>query len=208
MAEAAESESRATRWRRFVWDGEKGLVLGRQPKAWALLATFYGVFYGVLLLFFLASVNAYVAARRLDATVRGPIYNDILVKYPGLAVRPQTLSSSSQPVALIHVRGDDATLWTERVAEFLAPYTLLKRDAAVDVDCTVRTPRPGQFCHFRLDALGENCTAERAFGYDRGQPCVLLKLNRIYGWAPQPYHIDDLPDTMPDELKVGRFLTQ
>jgi sodium/potassium-transporting ATPase subunit beta len=31
------------------------------------------------------------------------------------------------------------------------------------------------------------CVTQRNFEYDRGHPCVLLKLNKIYDWEPIPY---------------------
>jgi sodium/potassium-transporting ATPase subunit beta len=31
------------------------------------------------------------------------------------------------------------------------------------------------------------CTTQRNFEYDRGHPCVLLKLNKIYDWEPITY---------------------
>ncbi len=41
------------------------------------------------------------------------------------------------------------------------------------------------------------------YGYNLGQPCIYLKLNRIYG-VENVYYNDtsDLPDDMPDSLKA------
>ena len=32
------------------------------------------------------------------------------------------------------------------------------------------------------------CTKPEAYGYIRGFPCIALKMNRIYGWEPEPYY--------------------
>ena len=42
-------------------------------------------------------------------------------------------------------------------------------------------------CCFYVKTLGKECVKKKSFGYLEGKPCVLLKLNRIYGWLPQLY---------------------
>ena len=34
-----------------------------------------------------------------------------------------------------------------------------------------------------------DCTLENNYGYKEGKPCILLKLNRIYGWNPEPFNL-------------------
>ncbi len=63
-------------------------------------------------------------------------------------------------------------------------------------------PAEGKVCNFDIKLLGTQCTKEELFGYERGRPCIILKLNRIFGWAPEPYDDpNDLPANMPTELK-------
>jgi len=47
------------------------------------------------------------------------------------------------------------------------------------------------------------CITEEHYGYYHGKPCLLLKLNRIYGWRPQPYYnLTEVANTdMPQDLK-------
>lgn len=57
-------------------------------------------------------------------------------------------------------------------------------------------------CSFDLELLGTQCSQKNNFGYSSGNPCVILKLNRIYGWVPEPYdNPNDLPVDMPADLK-------
>ena len=32
------------------------------------------------------------------------------------------------------------------------------------------------------------CSKPEKFGMYHGQPCLMLKLNKVYGWEPQPYY--------------------
>lgn len=63
-------------------------------------------------------------------------------------------------------------------------------------------PAENKVCNFDIKLLGTDCTKEEHFGYERGKPCIILKLNRIYGWVPEPYDDpNNLPAAMPTELK-------
>ena len=44
-----------------------------------------------------------------------------------------------------------------------------------------------QVCRFELNTLGGDCTWQKDYGYDEGKPCVVVKLNRVIGWRPEPY---------------------
>ena len=47
-----------------------------------------------------------------------------------------------------------------------------------------------------------NCTRKKKFGYRDGNPCILLKLNRIFGWEPEPYLEEkNFPNDFPEELR-------
>lgn len=35
-------------------------------------------------------------------------------------------------------------------------------------------------CSFQIGDLGKECTWQKDYGYDEGQPCVLLKLNKVW----------------------------
>jgi len=45
-------------------------------------------------------------------------------------------------------------------------------------------------CYLDITSLNAACSKENTnFGYENGEgtPCVLIKLNKIYGWVPEPY---------------------
>ncbi|KAL1130851.1 hypothetical protein AAG570_012092, partial [Ranatra chinensis] len=45
----------------------------------------------------------------------------------------------------------------------------------------------------RLEAFQEPCTKKNGYNYRKGQPCVFLKLNRIFGWKPTDYEAGQRP---------------
>ena len=51
---------------------------------------------------------------------------------------------------------------------------------------TRRTEELNKVCVFDVEQLGGDCVKQQNYGFDDGQPCVLLKLNRVcyvYPWA-------------------------
>ena len=45
----------------------------------------------------------------------------------------------------------------------------------------------GQYCKVKTaDLITGACTKEKNYGFDVGKPCILIKLNKIYGWKPEP----------------------
>ena len=46
-----------------------------------------------------------------------------------------------------------------------------------------------------------NCTKENKFGFRDGRPCILIKLNKIFGWEPIPYEERYLPEDFPQDLE-------
>jgi len=55
--------------------------------------------------------------------------------------------------------------------------------ASLDDCARGRVPPKGKYCPFdyktTFDKPGEKCNANNKFGYELGQPCILIKLNRV-----------------------------
>ena len=51
------------------------------------------------------------------------------------------------------------------------------------------------------------CTKAEKFGMYIGQPCVSVKLNKVYGWEPEPYYnITEVIIIMVFQLNLKRTL--
>merc|ERR1712117_99261 len=68
-------------------------------------------------------------------------------------------------------------------------------------------------CEFNKEWLSDQgsdikCISEEHYGYYHGKPCILLKLNRVYGWQPVPYQnvteverLDDMPKSLKEHIR-------
>ena len=79
--------------------------------------------------------------------------------------------------------------WVKRYSEFLEDY---KKDTSAATCTHENGASQSQVCKFDLTSLGA-CGSEK-YGYDSGSPCILLKLNKIYGLKLNPYDVNDLPE--------------
>ena len=61
--------------------------------------------------------------------------------------------------------------------------------------------RSQAICPFDSSSIGPACTQAQNFSFALGQPCLLLKLNRIYGWLPEPYQ--ERPAEWPQEAEFA-----
>jgi len=46
------------------------------------------------------------------------------------------------------------------------------------------------------------------FGYDRGEPCLLFKLNRIYDWTPEPFTNEEWETAAGEDGKIPKALAK
>ena len=63
--------------------------------------------------------------------------------------------------------------WAERLETFLESYTKKGKECS---EADQAKPGSGETCMFNLESLGPCNT--HGHGYDIGQPCIFLKLNR------------------------------
>lgn len=68
------------------------------------------------------------------------------------------------------------------------------------VDCRRAKPNGTQTCKVDVTGFGA-CNEKTGFGYPEGKPCIFLKLNKIFNWAPEYYKKGSLPSKMPESLK-------
>jgi len=196
--------------RYFLHNPETGAFLSRTPKSWLLIFLFYviyytclaGFWYGMLQVFFL-SLN--------DDTPKWVREESIIGVNPGMGVRPRQADPriDSSMYALegnyretLDLEEDSAGGFALRMKDYLKRY-----DNQTDaVDCSVEDldrPRGDKQkpCRFDPAAFGE--CSRHPYGFDDKKPCVIVKLNKIFGLVPAALQPDDdLSEDIPENLRA------
>lgn len=190
----------------FLWNSETSEFLGRTASSWFKIGLFYIVYYLFLAGFFIAMLLIFKQTLSEDQP-KWLGANGIIGDNPGLGYRPMPPNESVESTLVFFRHGGSGNWkgWVERLDTFLGPYKSIdERDNNNLVDCNFDELKPGQgqYCKVKAnDLMKESCTHETNYGFETGTPCLLLKLNRIYGWEPQPYtNVSDFPSDAPKSL--------
>lgn len=197
----------AAKW--FFWDPHRRAIMGRTPKSWALITVFYLIYYTCLAAFWALMMFIFFQT----ITYEQPKWmgeDGLIGRSPGLGLRPaqpkKTLDSSlilfnrEAKVSSEHVPGTG--LWHKQVASFLNIYKNSKLEACRDGKPHANG-RPCKFDEAELDKCGIAKGNASSFGYAEGQPCVYLKLNKLFNVTNDHYTAADLPEDMPADLQAN-----
>lgn len=197
---------------KFLYNSEKGEVLGRTGTSWLKITVFFIFFYLCLAGFFAAMLAVFY--QTLDTEFK-PTYTpgpggSILIN-PALGFRPRPRSENVESSLIWYHRTDpeDIEHWTNELNEFTEAYT--QHSGNVE-KCTFKKyemekKKAGsgddkKVCEFNRNSLKNQCTPQKEWGYKQNTPCILLKMNRMIDWEPDVYKsLSELPEDMPQSLK-------
>uniref|UniRef100_A0A670ZBR8 Sodium/potassium-transporting ATPase subunit beta n=1 Tax=Pseudonaja textilis TaxID=8673 RepID=A0A670ZBR8_PSETE len=178
-------------WKEFIWNPRTHQFMGRTGGSWALILLFYLVFYGFLTALF--TLTMWVMLQTVDPFI--PKYQDRL-SIPGMMIRPQTESleisynlSKTESYLDLHHHQISPPLSLSLFLSFSLPAYNDSRQVAMNEFC-----QPGRYneqpdngvlnypkraCQFNRTML-RDCSGlnDSTYGYQEGQPCVLVKMNR------------------------------
>ncbi|XP_025978900.2 protein ATP1B4 [Dromaius novaehollandiae] len=168
----------------FLWNREERTCMGRTATSWGLILLFYFVFYTCLAGMF--AFCMYVMLLTLSPYT--PTYRD-RVSPPGVMIRPYLHGFT---IAFNVSKRSTWQPYVDSMHRFLAAYDD-KVQEEKNIECVagryfVQGGHEGEekkACRFKRSLL-QSCSGlgDPTFGYSRGQPCVLLKMNRIIGYRP------------------------
>lgn len=169
-------------WKLFIYNPTTGEFLGRTAKSWGLILLFYLVFYGFLAALF--TFTMWAMLQTLNDEV--PKYRD-QISSPGLTVFPKPVTALEYSFSMSNPQSYKG--YIEDLKKFLKPYGSEEQKNLTACRSGALSEQKGPVyaaCQFPVDLLQE-CSGvnDPEFGYSKGRPCILVKMNRIIGLKPQ-----------------------
>ncbi|XP_035849846.1 sodium/potassium-transporting ATPase subunit beta-2-like isoform X2 [Sander lucioperca] len=184
---AEERKGSSSEWRDAFWNPRTHELLGRTASSWGLILLFYLVFYLFLAGMFVLTM--YIMLLTLDDYK--PTWQDRLAT-PGMMIHPK---GDQLEITFSVSETESWDRFTQTLNTFLSPYNdsyqVQMNDNCppdqffIQEDSGEVRNNPKRSCQFNRSML-EECSgiSDRFYGYSRGQPCVLIKLNRVIGMLP------------------------
>jgi len=178
----------------FLWNPETKEFFGRTGLSWFKITVFYLIFYFFLACFFLFCYYLF-SLTLSDKKPRWLGNENIIGTNPGIGFRPMPDPNKNEMSSLIWINGHkDATesFWSDQLDEFLDKYENQTGKVCSFANGNVADEQ--ESCDIDVSEIPECNSANNNYGYTgaAGTPCVLIKLNKIFDWKPEPYLADDL----------------
>lgn len=191
----------------FLYNSEDGTVMGRGGKSWGQLGFFYLIYYICLSAFFCGTIAVFY--QTIDDNKPKLQGDDSLLKgNPGMGFSP--LPDIETTLIRVSEKEDSVKTYVNALKTILQPYKEAweKKNTTTD-DCKLSNNKKARTddtaCPVDYSELTKKCNEANDFGFTEKppKPCVLLKLNRIYGWMPQPYAdgAENRPKIMGDHVE-------
>ncbi|KAL8608801.1 hypothetical protein ACOMHN_059483 [Nucella lapillus] len=183
----------------FVWNGDEKTFLGRGGRSWAEIGVFYLIYYICLAGFFVGMLAVFyqtVDQKRPKLTGE----SSLLKANPGMGFQP--MPDVEYTLIRFRYQADTITPNVKSIKKILKPYIELAADKK-GKDCS-KGKSEGESCRVEVAALTEECNVDNEFGFrkDISQPCVLLRLNKIFDWKPEEFTEQNINSSgASDELK-------
>lgn len=191
----------------FIWNNDEKKFLGRTGVSWLKIGIFYVIFYACLLAFWTLCLVIFLQTLNLREPKWTAKSGSLIGLNPGLGFRPRPPAKAIESTLIWFNRGagENWEHWVKELTNVTESYRFVDPNAGAQLTtCDYDKPaNDNQFCEFKIDVLGGQCTKERRFGYQEGKPCIIVKLNKIYDWFPEFYdNVDDLPELMPKTVRT------
>jgi len=184
-------------FKEFMYNSNTGAVMGRTGASWIKIIIFYIIFFSGLAAFFVLNFYIFYLTLNMDSP-KYTMGDSLIGSNPGVGFRPMPDPDQSADSTLIWFsRSDDEgyKFWTNQLDKYVKEIETGKATEGSQnlQSCTFDNGKKAEdtkACQVDV-AKFEECNSGNFFGYNKGEPCILIKLNKIYGWEPEPYGIDD-----------------
>ncbi|CAG4991420.1 unnamed protein product [Colias eurytheme] len=162
-------------WQRVckaIYNPQEKSFLGRTPKRWGIVLAFYLIFYAVLAVLF-ATCMGVLFLTLDDKKPKFVLDSSLIGANPGVAFRP----TAGFGLRYKNTNTSTYDVYVDDLKDFFSDYKAEDWYSAK-----------------------KDCKADDNFGYP-DTPCFFIKLNKIYGWKPEYYDVNSLPEDMPSDLQ-------
>ncbi|KAM5181893.1 potassium-transporting ATPase subunit beta [Mantella aurantiaca] len=176
---------------RYIWNPDTAEFMGRTPVKWVYIILYYVAFYIIMVGMFALSI--YSLMKTLSPYE--PYYQD-QIKTPGVTIRPDVYGDDG--IELYYNMTDKSSYENsvKTLIKFLEPYNTttqqkMNKNCSGISDVATFLTGPGRAkyaCQFLESELGDcayNPDDEDPFGFQKGQPCIFLRINRIIHFVPR-----------------------
>jgi len=186
---------------KFLWNGDTSEFLGRTGSSWAKIIVFYIIFFAGLAAFFLLMLYIFFLTLDLQKP-KWQMTSGLIGDNPGVGFRPQPDQDKNVDSTLIWFdrnRKENYEFWSTQLDVW---FNAIPAEGGSDVTkCSFGNGGTDTYkdknkkreqissCFVDNKQFGE-CNPENKFGYRLGEPCILVKLNRIYGWEPEGFGLN------------------
>jgi sodium/potassium-transporting ATPase subunit beta len=195
----------------FIYNKDKGTCLGRTAGSWFKITVFYIIFYALLAAFWIACLAVFL--NTVDPELpRFYGKGTIIGASPGIGYHPWIKDDPES--TLIKFNPKDPQSYRQYM-EVMDKYFERYENTNNTRECTGTTSnsdiiKDGKLisaeedaCRFNLRPFQQaGCLKNNDYGFKIGQPCVIVSLNRLIGWKPEPY-TGAVPSEVADRYKQG-----
>ncbi|ESN96281.1 hypothetical protein HELRODRAFT_68072 [Helobdella robusta] len=184
-----------------IWNSSSKEFLGRTWDSWAKIGIFYLIFYSCLAAFFAVMLVGFFQTIDLKQPTQQNMYS-LLKANPGFVIlldadwlRVQWFADDCRQ-NFPRSRTYAATIFPTSCAPEMY--------AALYTHISVCTNNQEQVCRVGRSMFGEDCNTEKAYSFDEGKPCVMLKINKVFGWVPRSFNNsewNDMNNTLAQEAR-------
>lgn len=197
-----KTKTKCMNFKKKIWNSEKKEFFGRTASSWAKILTFYFVFFYPLLFAFWYFMMFVLFQTLSNHEPKYKLEKSVIGSIPALGYRPNPpMPANTLKTGVIWFdpnKTESYEAWVSSLNTFLEPY-YNKQDGAVSCSRDKHTTK-NRICSVDVKADSETCTKDSEFGYPDGKPCVLVKLNRIYGWIPKSFGEEEIPADLKSHL--------
>lgn len=185
---------------RYAYNPENHRFFGRTCLSWFLIVLFYVVFYGLLAAFFVAMLCVLLFGVVNDSQPNLTGMQSLMRMVPSLDFRPRpefdsTLINYMFKPSDLAGSIKSAEVYSNNLQTFYSSHSSvnasLEGPTVNYMNCNLSEPQANRgmdptkyICRQNPAVDWGNCTAENGFGYKTANPCIVLKLNRMFGWMP------------------------